>query len=47
MRPSTNENNIVNIKTYLELEAAADYVLEYMDQNTVITYRRTAAGGFA
>ena len=41
-----NTANSPDIKTYLELEAGNDYVLEYMDQNTVITYLRTAAGGF-
>lgn len=35
------------VKRYLELEAGDDYVLNYMDQNSVITYKRTAAGGFA
>lgn len=35
------------VKRYLELEAASDYILQYMDQNTIITYLRTAGGGFA
>lgn len=35
------------VKRYLELEADDDYVLHYMDQNTIVTYLRTAAGGFA
>ena len=35
------------VKRYLELEATANYVLQYMDQNTIITYLRTAGGGFA
>ena len=43
--PNTSGNPTV--KTYLELEASEDYVLNYMDQNSVITYLRTAAGGFA
>lgn len=42
-----NTANSPTIKTYLELEAADDFVLEYMDQNTVITYERTSGGGFA
>jgi len=43
--PHTANNPAV--KQYLELEAADDFVLNYMDQNTIITYKRTAAGGFA
>jgi hypothetical protein len=43
--PNTSGNPTV--KTYLESEASDDYVLNYMDQNTIITYQRTAAGGFA
>ena len=43
---STTTNN-PTVKAYLEAEAAADYVMEYMDQNSIITYHRTAAGGFA
>ena len=42
--PNTAGNPTV--KRYLELEAADDYVMQYMDQNTIITYLRTAAGGF-
>ena len=34
------------VSTYLDLEAAADYVLEYMDQYTIITYLRNSTGGF-
>lgn len=43
--PNTSGNPTV--KTYLESEASDDYVMEYMDQNTIITYLRTAAGGYA
>jgi hypothetical protein len=42
-----NTVNNPTVKRYLELEAAANYVLQYMDQNSVITYLRTAGGGFA
>lgn len=35
------------VKRYLELEASIDYIMQYMDQNTIITYLRTASGGFA
>lgn len=41
-----NTSGYPTVKAYLEAEAANDYVLEYMDQNTIITYHRTAAGGF-
>lgn len=34
------------VKAYLEAEAASDYVLEYMDQNMIITYLRNATGGY-
>ncbi|MDB4490363.1 hypothetical protein N9045_02480 [bacterium] len=43
--PNTAGNPTV--KSYLEAEAADDYIMEYMDQNTVISYLRTAAGGYA
>ena len=43
--PNTSGNPTV--KTYLESEASDDYVMEYMDQSTIITYLRTAAGGYA
>lgn len=42
--PNTSGNPTV--KAYLEAEADADYVLEYMDQNTIITYHRNSSGGF-
>jgi hypothetical protein len=35
------------VKVYLELEAGDDYALGHIDQSTVITYKRTASGGFA
>jgi uncharacterized alpha/beta hydrolase family protein len=34
------------VKAYLEAEAALDFVLEHMDQSTIITYLRDDAGGF-
>lgn len=42
-----NTSGNPTVKTYLELESADDYVVHYMDQNTIVTYLRTAAGGFA
>lgn len=36
-----------SVKDYLEAEAGDDYVLQHIDQTTIITYLRTAAGGFA
>jgi len=42
--PSSVNNPAV--KAYIEAEAASDYIVHYMDQNTIITYLRTAAGGF-
>lgn len=42
-----NSLNYPDVKTYLELEADADYVLNHIDQTTIITYLRTAGGGFA
>jgi len=47
------DNAIINtaanptVKRYLELEAGDNYILQYLDQNTVVTYLRTAGGGFA
>lgn len=35
--PSTADNPTV--KQYLELEAQDDYKLQYMDQNTIVTYQ--------
>lgn len=35
------------VKAYLELEATDDYVVHHIDQSTIVTYLRTAAGGFA
>lgn len=42
-----NTSGNPSVKTYLESEASDDYVLNYMDQNTIITYLRTSSGGFA
>lgn len=36
-----------SVKNYLIAEAANDYVLNHMDQTTIVTYRRTSGGGFA
>lgn len=33
-----NSANYPTVETYLKLEAASDYVLHHMDQNTVVTY---------
>ena len=35
------------VKAYIEAEAANDYVVHHMDQTMIVTYLRTAAGGFA
>lgn len=43
--PNTAGNPAV--KAYLEAEAGDDYVLQHIDQTTIITYLRTATGGFA
>ena len=42
-----NTANQPDVDTYLKAEAAIDYVLAHMDQTTIITYKRTASGGFA
>jgi hypothetical protein len=42
---STTANN-PSVADYIKAEAANDYVVQYMDQTTIITYLRTAAGGF-
>ncbi len=39
--------NYPTVKAYLEAEAALDYVLQHIDQSTIITYKRTSGGGFA
>lgn len=47
--PDANVPNSANhptVKAYLEAEAGDDYVLEYQDQNTIITYLRNSTGGF-
>ncbi len=41
-----NSNNYPTVSAYLEAEADVDYVLQYMDQNAIITYLRDASGGF-
>lgn len=41
-----NTANNPPVKAYIEAEAASNYVLQYMDQTTIITYLRTASGGF-
>lgn len=42
-----NTINSPTIKTYLELEAADDFVAEYISQTMIVTYQRTSDGGFA
>ena len=42
-----NSANNPSMKDYIEAEAADDYVVHHMDQTTIITYLRTAGGGFA
>lgn len=34
------------VKEFLVLEAAAGYVLNHMDQTTIVTYLMTAEGGY-
>lgn len=41
-----NSNGNPAVKTYLELEAANDFVLQHIDQTTIITYKRDTNGGF-
>lgn len=41
-----NSANYPTVKTYLELEAVSNYVLQYMDQNTIVTYLRNSTGGY-
>jgi len=41
-----NSSGYPTIKQYLEDEASSDYVLEYMDQHTIITYLRNSSGGY-
>jgi len=43
---STSANS-PTVKTYLELEAANDFVAEHLSQTMIVTYKRTATGGFA
>jgi len=42
-----NSANSPTIEEYLKLEAADDFVIQHLDNTTIITYKRTAAGGFA
>jgi len=42
--PNTSGNP--NVTEYLKLEAANDYVLSHINQTMVITYKRSAAGGY-
>jgi hypothetical protein len=41
-----NSNNYPNVEVYLHAEADDDYVLQHMDQTTIVTYLRNATGGF-
>lgn len=43
----SNTSGNPSVKDYIEAEAGDDYVVHHMDQTTIITYLRTAAGGFA
>ena len=43
----TNSSGNPSVKNYIEAEAADDYVVHHIDQTTIITYLRTASGGFA
>lgn len=42
-----NTANNPTVKAYLEAEASDNYVLEHIDQNTIVTYLRTSSGGFS
>ena len=42
--PNTADQPTVD--AYLKAEADDDYVLQHIDQTTIVTYKRTAAGGF-
>ena len=41
-----NTANYPTVDAYIELEAASDFVVQYMDQYTIITYKRNSTGGF-
>jgi hypothetical protein len=41
-----NSAGYPSVKTYLEAEAFNNYVLQHMDQNTIVTYLRNATAGF-
>lgn len=41
-----NTANRLSVKAYLEAEAVDNFVLEYMDQNTIVTYLRNVTAGF-
>ena len=42
-----NSTNYPSIQDYIEAEAASNYVVQHIDQTTIITYLRTSGGGFA
>lgn len=42
-----NTSNNPTVKDYIIAEANDDYVIQHIDQSTIITYHRTASGGFA
>lgn len=42
-----NSANNPAVKDYIEAEAASNYVVQHIDQTTIITYLRTSGGGFA
>jgi hypothetical protein len=41
-----NSASYPTVKAYLDAEALDEYVLQYLDQNTVITYLRDNNAGF-
>lgn len=42
----SNSTGNPSVKDYIEAEAGDDYVVHYMDQTMIVTYLRTAGGGF-
>lgn len=42
-----NTSGSPTVDDYLAAEAAGDFVLQHMDQGMIVTYQRTAGGGFA
>lgn len=42
-----NSSGNPTVKAYLEAEADDDFVLQHIDQNSIITYHRSSDGGFS